>query len=228
MVQGSMMTWSAGIIACICIMCAGVCGDTTDEENGIGNMYQQDTSVAEPFYPAYPPATLEPQYGSVSDVTIQPSMDNSLMGAEDHQVSQNTANFQVISAPGTQYDPSGDASQDSGIAEPFYPSTPPSPGVIPAENPVQITPVNHMDPEPDTQYIPGPSVPVSEPVVNHDPVGNTYQDPGTAEPFYPSTPPSPGSTSPDEPIQITPVEPQHPGYSDPYYPYHQPTPEPTP
>ncbi len=124
--------------------------------------------------------------------------------------------------------------QGSGIAEPFYPSYLPSPDIYP-------TPGQDMEVitiQPGMEYVytdpspsPDPSLPTQttyKPVFSHDPVGSSYQDPGTAEPFYPSTPPSSGNTY-EEPVQVVPVTTQYPdpGIAVPYYPPSPPAPEPT-
>ncbi|MDX8551486.1 PEGA domain-containing protein [Methanospirillum sp. J.3.6.1-F.2.7.3] len=130
--------------------------------------------------------------------------------------------------------------QGSGIAEPFYPASPPSPDMYSTPYPTQgpfipeqnnagmfVNPGNS-----DTSFTPNPSnivldVPAGT-VLQSEPVQGSYQDPGTAEPYYPSNPPSPGTS--DQPIQISPVTGpyQDPGSAVPYYPTYPPTPEPTP
>ncbi|PWR75106.1 PEGA domain-containing protein [Methanospirillum stamsii] len=123
--------------------------------------------------------------------------------------------------------------QDYGAAEPFYPTNIPlveensETGremiqIGPGSGPVQI-PVS-----PDNQEIsvsPSNNPPIS--IGNNEIVGS-YQDPGTAEPYYPSNPPSPAPYPTGNPVVITPVSPQDPGTAEPYYPIYTPAPEPTP
>ncbi|HOW05848.1 PEGA domain-containing protein [Methanospirillum hungatei] len=125
--------------------------------------------------------------------------------------------------------------QGSGSAEPFYPSYVPSPDT-------DLTPVQDMqiitiqpgmeyvytDPSPSPDFSPPSSSIPNQPIFSHDPVGSSYQDPGNAEPYYPSSPPSPGNTY-EDPVQVVPVTTQYPdpGIAVPYYPAYPPEPEPT-
>jgi len=126
--------------------------------------------------------------------------------------------------------------QGSGVAEPFYPAYIPSPDTtpVPGQDMQAITIQPGMEyvytvpsPSPDSS-LPASPTPY-EPVFSHDPVGTSYQDPGTAEPYYPSNPPSPGTNTYEEPVQVVPVTTQYPdpGIAVPYYPPSPPEPEPT-
>lgn len=119
--------------------------------------------------------------------------------------------------------------QGAGIAEPFYPAYVPSPDGYPS--PAPKIPDGSMSHVMDFEHT-NPSI-VADPSISafqtgYGPVGSSYQDSEVAEPFYPSVPPSPGTGSYEEPVQIVPVTTgyQSPGVAEPYYPQNPPQPEP--
>lgn len=121
--------------------------------------------------------------------------------------------------------------QGSGIAEPFYPAYPPSPDMLPLQNP---TPLPSIVPG-QQEYVSEPGLSFQspqfsvDPVYYSDPVQSSNPNPGTAEPYYPSNPPSSAPYSSDEPIHIVPGETYlGPGTAVPYYPVYTQTPTPLP
>lgn len=106
--------------------------------------------------------------------------------------------------------------QDPGIAEPFYPGH--LPQLISDQSggsQIQAGPGTGFAPEPlysGSQPVPTPmaSNPQVISVGPGTPVGNVYQDPGTAEPYYPANPPEPAPEYTQEPVWITPPGPVTP------------------